>query len=258
MKRPGIAAQVYSVREAAERDFAGTMAALRECGYEGVELAGLYGLCPEEVRDCLKGQGLEAVSAHVPYDAFVRDMEGTIGAYRTIGCGYIGIPYLPKERHCGGGLYQETCDFLRGISRRCAAQGMVLLYHNHTFEFERTDQGIFLFDELFGALSPEELQVELDVCWAKVGGVEPVAYLEKYRNRCPVVHMKDFRRAEDAVELAALGEGGQDIPAIARAAAECGAAWLVVEQDDHPHGIPMENMRISCQCLREVWQEKGK
>ena len=38
-----IAVQVYSVREEAERDFAGTMKKLGEMGYDGVELAGLYG-----------------------------------------------------------------------------------------------------------------------------------------------------------------------------------------------------------------------
>lgn len=88
---------MYSVREQAEKDFAGTMAALKGCGYDGVELAGLYGHSPEEIRDCLKEQGLEAVSAHVGLDLFRQDMEGTVKAYRTIGCSYVGIPYLPKE-----------------------------------------------------------------------------------------------------------------------------------------------------------------
>lgn len=117
MARPGIAAQVYSVREAAEKDFAKTMAALKECGYEGVELAGLYGLKPEEVRDCLKEQGLTAVSAHVGLDLFLEDMEGTVSAYHTIGCSYIGIPWLPKERHYGGEKFEENCGFLKKLSR---------------------------------------------------------------------------------------------------------------------------------------------
>ena len=89
MGKMGIAAQVYSVRDEAEKDFAGAMKALRECGYEGVELAGLYGLSPETVRDCLKQLGLEAVSAHVGLEPFMEDMEGTVKAYQTIGCSYI-------------------------------------------------------------------------------------------------------------------------------------------------------------------------
>ncbi len=245
-----IAAQVYSVREQAEKDFPGTMKALKECGYQGVELAGLYGHAPEEIRDCLKKEGLVPVSAHVALDLFLQDMEKTIQDYRTIGCEYIGIPYMPGERLFGGEKYQETCAFLKKLSARCREQGMTLLYHNHTAEFQKTANGTYVLDELFSGMEPGELQPQLDTCWVKVAGVDPVAYLEKYKNRCPVVHMKDFRREGEKVELVALGQGEQDVAAIAAKALECGAKWLVVEQDDHPYGTPMDNMRESIRCLQ--------
>ena len=37
-------------------------------------------------------------------------------------------------------------------------------------------------------------------------------------------------------------------------AAEGGAEWLVVEQDDHFYGSPMENMRKSIACLKALEQ----
>ena len=116
----------------------------------------------------------------------------------------------------------------------------------------RSDKGTYLLDELFSSLEAEDLQTEQDTCWVKVGGEDPAAYLEKYRNRCPVVHMKDFRRNGGKVEQVALGEGEQDVEAIVRMAGECGSTWLVVEQDDHPFGEPMENMRKSVQCLKRI------
>lgn len=252
MALSGIAAQVYSVRELAQADFAGTMRALRECGYQGVELAGLYGLKPEEIRDCLRNHELTAVSAHVPLEEFLRDMEGTADAYRTIGCGYIGIPWMGTERHYGGEAFQETCGLLRKISACCRERGMVLLYHNHTFEFEKTQRGTCLLEELYDALDAETIQTELDVCWVEAAGVSAPEYLRKYANRCPVVHMKDFRRENDGVSLVALGQGQVDVAVAARTAVECGAKWLVVEQDDHPYGTPMENMGESIRRLREI------
>ena len=51
MKLP-VAAQVYSVREQAEADFGGTMQQLADMGYDGVELAGLYGKSAGEIRAC--------------------------------------------------------------------------------------------------------------------------------------------------------------------------------------------------------------
>lgn len=252
MARLGIAAQVYSVREAAEKDFAGTAKALKECGYEGVELAGLYGHSPEEIRDCLKEQGLVAVSAHVGIELFLEDMEGTVKAYQTIGCSYIGIPGLSVDRLYGGEKYEETCLFLKKLAACCREHGIVLMYHNHDFEFRRTDKGTYLLDELYASLDAKDLQTEQDTCWVKVGGEDPVAYLEKYKDRCPVVHMKDFNMIDGKADQVALGEGEQDVESIVRMAEECGSKWLVVEQDDHPHGEPMDNMRKSAQCLNRI------
>ena len=46
MKRDKIALQVYSVRREMEQDFYGTLRAVKEIGYSGVEFAGLYGKDP--------------------------------------------------------------------------------------------------------------------------------------------------------------------------------------------------------------------
>lgn len=54
MKQIPIAVQVYSVRQEAEADFAGTMKRLAQMGYDGVELAGLYGKTVEEIGTVLK------------------------------------------------------------------------------------------------------------------------------------------------------------------------------------------------------------
>ena len=50
MKTLPVAVQVYSVRDDAASDFAGAMKKLKEIGYDGVELAGLYGLSPAQMR----------------------------------------------------------------------------------------------------------------------------------------------------------------------------------------------------------------
>ena len=36
------------------------------------------------------------------------------------------------------------------------------------------------------------LSLEPDLGWIQIGGGEPLYYLNKYANRCPVVHFKDF------------------------------------------------------------------
>lgn len=52
-----VALQLYSVRDELEADFEGTIAKVKEFGYDGVEFAGLYGRSAEQVRKILAGRG---------------------------------------------------------------------------------------------------------------------------------------------------------------------------------------------------------
>lgn len=250
-----IAVQVYSVREEAEHDFAGTMKKLGEMGYDGVELAGLYGKSAEEIRDSIKAAGLTAISAHVSYDELAGDLEKTLQDYETIGCRYIVIPWLGEDRRFGTALYEETLKMLPVISEGCKKHGMTLLYHNHDFEFAKTPDGTYVLDQLYAEVPADVLGAEPDTCWIKVGGPDPSEWLKKYSGRCPLVHVKDFRRREDGVDLLALGEGEQDFPTLVKTAKECGAQWLVIEQDDHPYGTPMGDMKKSLNYLKELGKE---
>lgn len=244
MKLP-IAAQVYSVRELAAADFGKTMRQLADMGYDGVELAGLYGKSPQEIRTCLDDAGLQAISAHVPMSDFEQDLDKTVQDYKEIGCQYVAIPFLDKERWYGGSRYQDTLDMIVRIAGKCREAGMELLYHNHNFEFAKTPEGGYQLDALYDTIPAEQLKTELDLCWVKVGGADPVTYLHKYSGRCPVVHVKDFIRKDGEVVLVAAGDGEVGTDQVVPAAAECGAKWLVIEQDTHTYGSPMENMEKS-------------
>jgi len=254
MDRLPIAAQVYSVREEAAADFDGTMERLAGMGYEGVELAGLYGMAPEEVRACLDRHGLKAVSAHVPCEEFEQDLEGTLEAYKTLGCLFLAVPYLGRDRWYGGSRYQETLDLISRVAESSGKAGIQLLYHNHDFEFGKAAEGGYQLDAFYQEERLKHVAAELDLCWVKVGGADPVEYLQKYSGRCPLVHVKDFVRegAERKVVLVAVGDGELGVESVAVQAAASGAEWLVVEQDDHAYGTPMENMKKSIDCIKRV------
>ncbi|MBQ5790245.1 MAG: hypothetical protein IIW01_08135, partial [Thermoguttaceae bacterium] len=65
VKKVPLALQVYSLREYAAKDLAGTMKKIAEMGYEGVEFAGYYGKSAKEVRKALDDAGLKAISTHL-------------------------------------------------------------------------------------------------------------------------------------------------------------------------------------------------
>lgn len=255
MKKRLIALQVYSVRDAAEQDFAGTMRKVKEMGYDGVELAGTYGMTAVEAKKILDEIGLELISAHVPVDQLEDDR--ILDDFAATGMKYIAIPWLtgPKTKEELDGAVGR----IRSIGERCRARGMQLLYHNHDFEFEKID-GRYILDAYYAEIPADLLKTELDVCWVNVGGEKPPVYIRKYADRAPIVHLKDFagqksenmygliggeEKKEDPsgkFEFRPVGYGLQDVPSIIAAADDAGSEWFVVEQDSPS----MERSSMEC------------
>ena len=258
MKKWPIALQVYSVRDAATEDFEGTMRAVKEMGYDGVELAGLYGL--ESAVACKKvldKVGLELVSAHVGFDALEDDAQ--LDDYAATGVKFIAIPWMvaPKNEE----ELNAAIARIRNCGERCKARGIQMLYHNHDFEFEKINDK-YILDTYYAEIPADLLQTELDTCWVNVGGENPSDYIRKYNGRIEIIHLKDFvgsksenmygligadgkEKAEDTskkFELRPVGSGVQNFPAILDACKEVGAKWVVVEQDEPSMG----KTRLEC------------
>lgn len=268
-----VALQLYSLRDNMAQDFYGTMKAVKEMGYEGVEFAGLYGNEPAQIKAWCDELGLNPISAHVPLTEMLADIDKIIADYKAIGCEYIVVPHVSAERHPDGELFAQMIEEIRSIGEKVKAAGMTLLYHNHDFEFKLTPEGKIGLDALYEAVPADLLQTELDLCWVKYAGQCPVAYVEKYAGRAPVVHFKDYYAAgeqtEDpyaligvnegeksentAFEFRPLGCGVQDIHALLHAAKKAGSKWIVVEQDNPSLGkSAMECVAMSIEYLNTM------
>lgn len=271
MKTLPVGVQVYSVRDYAEKDFKGTMQKIKEMGYDGVELAGLYGLEPEYIRSVLDELELPAISAHVPFQELAADIEGTVAKYVTIGVKYIAIPYLMEEDRPGTDKFPGNLEIMKKIGECCNKNGITMVYHNHDFEFQKMPNGQFALDYIYTEIGPDLLKTELDTCWVKVAGQSPVDYIKKYANRCPVVHLKDFikegaasnmyeligietekKKDEGKFEFRPVGSGMQDFPPILEAAVDSGAQWVIVEQDQSYDTPSIEAIKQSREYLKKL------
>lgn len=269
-----IALQLYSVRSEMEKDFKGTLLKVKELGYDGVEFAGLFGHDAATVKNWCAEIGLTPISAHVPLQEMLDDLPGVLETYQEIGVEYIVVPYVPEDRRPGTDGWLPTIEAIKEIGKAAAEKGLILLYHNHDFEFTTVD-GEYGLDMLYRMVPKEYLQTQLDTCWVNVGGERPDDYLRKYTDRIPVVHLKDFYResadsdeplyeligiksdakkpAKKNFEFRPLGEGLQDLPLILTYSVFCGAKWVVVEQDEPSMGkTPMECAEMSIRYLKTV------
>ncbi len=109
----------------------------------------------------------------------------------------------------GSGIF----PFFEQVARKAQKHGLQFAYHNHAFEFEEKVGEQFVFDALYDALPPVLAQVEMDLGWVQYIGQDPLAYTAKYSGRLPLLHLKDFRYAEDGgIDTLELGRGIIHLP----------------------------------------------
>ena len=245
MQKIKVGIQLYTVRDACKADFKGTVKALAEMGYDGVEAAGNYGnMEPEEFAAFLKDLRLELCGQHTGLE-LIQNPAGKPYAYaKALNC-----PYLTTSL-CG----HVEKDWLRIIGecekagKVAASQKCLFTYHNHAQEFARID-GQYALDLLYAKTDAAAVQGELDTFWIKKGGVDPVAYIRKYPRRVPQIHLKDMDPADQT--FTEVGNGLMDLPGIFAAAKDVGTSWVIVEQDTCKRP-PLESAKISIDNLKKA------
>ncbi len=266
-----IAIQLFSIRDEMAADLPGTLKKIKEMGYSGVELAGtFYGLSPEEFKAELDRAGLVAISAHMPLQDMRVNIDQVISDCKAIGCEYIVVPYLPPADRKTEEDFLNVVKDIHTACTKVAEAGMTMLYHNHDFEFEKIgDQ--YRLDYLYDNVPSNLLQTELDLCWVRVGGENPATYLQKYADKAPLIHLKDFvggksesmyeligikseaKKSTGTFEFRPIGYGCQDWYTILCTAQNTNAKWLIVEQDNATIGLtPMESAAMSRAYLKTL------
>ena len=240
---PRVCAQLYSVRDPMAADPRATLLALRDAGYDSVELT-MEDIEPQDYAALLKEVGLDAVSAHGWFD----DLEGelpelellaAVGAPQVV-CGSCPSEFLtvpaPAEDWVAAGRRMEPW------AQEYARRGIRFAYHDHEWELEAEFGERRGLDLLLEGMPSAD--VELDVAWIAAGGADPVQYIHRYADRLSVLHIKDVRRRADAPasgggrwdiwETVELGAGQVDLDAALEAARAVGVPILAIEQDHSP------------------------
>lgn len=232
MTKLGIGIQLYTLRDDMAADLEGTLRKVAELGYEGVEFAGYYGYEAAKLRSLLDELDLKAIGSHVGTKNIQEDLQKEIDYIKTLGGQYLICPYVAEEDRDSEDKWKLLFDLFEKAGSEAKRQGLQFLYHNHAFEFEAEVDGQFVFDALYAATSPENVQVELDVCWVQFAGQDPLSYISRYAGRLPLIHFKDFSRDEQGmIKTLELGQGEVPLNDVIAAATKAGAQWLVVEQD---------------------------
>jgi hypothetical protein len=117
-----------------EKDFEGTLKAVKDMGYDYVEFAGFFGKSADEVKEILDRLGLTAISVHEGTQNFNEKGHEAIDYLKAIGVKYCAIPWYNKDDM--ENKWDEMIADFKSYSKALKDAGIKLLYHNHDFEFE--------------------------------------------------------------------------------------------------------------------------
>jgi len=244
-----VSLQTYTVRDVLADDFVGVVKQIAAMGYAGIEIGGnLGGMSPTEFRSFVGDLGLALTGNHIGIDALESNLSQVIDENLAIGNRWVVCPWMPEDRRRDADGWRNVAGVLSEIGAKVKAAGLQLCYHNHSFEFQRFD-GQTGFDIFYAAADPDLVQAEIDTYWARHGGDDPAAVIERFGGRAPLVHLKDMTPG-DSPTFTEVGNGILDFAAIFAASEKAGVEWYIVEQDTCA-GPSLESARISLENLRK-------
>jgi sugar phosphate isomerase/epimerase len=247
---PLAAVQLFTLRDALQRDPHAALARLRDLGIVEAELYGLngpengsvFGLPAVDLKRAFDANGIRVQHTHI--GGALTNTRAIAAIAHSLGIDTV-IVALPSEF---SGRKPETraqlaalADKLNRVGREYRSEGLTFAYHNHDVEFIPVEN-VTPYDYLMSNTDPELMKIELDIGWIAYAGLDPVAYLRRHAGRVVSCHLKDY----DATivtdvpqrKLVAPGSGSLDFAAVLRAMRETGVAHGFIEVDvsDDPFG----------------------
>lgn len=278
MEKLHVGIQLYSLREEMAKDMDATLKAVSEMGYDCVEFAGFFDKPAAEVKAICEKYHLTPISVHQGLDPYLEEesAKAMVAYLKELGIKYSVVPWMNKEVFKDKEQYAKFLQNMIATSKLLKENGIILGYHNHDFEFETVD-GEYILDRMYQDLDETIVQPELDVCWVKYGGEDPVEYVRKYGKRSNLVHFKDFyakemaggpayalidangkelprkSQEETAFQFRPLGKGVQDFAPIVEEVKKSNIEYVIYEKDAWYDASALEEAKQSRQYLKETF-----
>lgn len=239
LAQPKMAVQLYSFRDEFAKDVPGTMAKVKQMGFKYVELAGTYGLSVPDFQKMLAQNGLTAIGTGVDFKVWEQNPAQGLADAKTFGVKYAGCFWIP---HNGTDFtiddMKKAVAVFNKAGKLLKENGVQFFYHPHGFEFRPYEDGT-LFDYLLKNTNPDYVKFEMDTFWITHPGQDPVAILEKYAGRFPLIHAKDRAKGTvgnqngqaDVETNVVLGTGDVGMAEVMRAAHKTGVDYVIIEDE---------------------------
>jgi sugar phosphate isomerase/epimerase len=235
---PGIVS--YTYRNNFAKDVPATLDIIKSNGIIDIEFSNLFKQKSEDLRRMLDERGLKCSSYGVSYTDLVDKTDEVARDAKNLGANYVRIAGIPhtKGTFTLNNAKQAISDFNRVGKILKDKYGLMVIYHNHGFEFEPYENGT-LYDYMVKETNPQYVGFELDILWAFFPGQDPAKLLKTYGSRYKALHLKDLKKGvignnsggTDTNNDVVLGTGQINIPEVIRAAKAAGVKHYYIEDE---------------------------
>lgn len=233
--------QLYSLRTIIENNMDHVFKSLKSFGFDGVELAGFYGLSASKLKNILDSYQLEVVSTHESMTRLTEHIGQVIEDYKILGTKNIVIPYTEMKDKAS---YEKMLPQIRKAVDSLTKAGYKVFYHNHANEFQAFDD-LYVIEHLLKDIP--EIRLEFDIYWATFAKVDAISFLEKYKDRIDLIHAKDMIITDNGPHFESVGKGVinySEVYSIMK------SGWIV--ENDKPLNDPLANVEDSIKFIKEL------
>ncbi len=240
--------ELYSVREELKKDPEGTVRAVAQMGYQGVEFYAPYFEWSEsqtkQTRKLLDDLGIRCFSTHNDSSYLgaekisrARDMNLILGSK------YIVMASSDPKPGLDG--WKAVADALNAAADQLESSGLKAGYHNHRREFIPVENQRPI--EILAKNTKPSIMLQLDVGTCLEAGSDPVAWIRSNPGRIRSLHLKDCSPEPAKGYKVLFGEGAAEWKNIFEAAESAGGVeYYLIEQE----GSRYSELETARRCLQ--------
>jgi sugar phosphate isomerase/epimerase len=248
-----IGLEMFTLRAEEERDRMGTLRAVKEMGYDGVEFYGIYFdwtlAYAREVRAQLDTLGLRCFSTHTRRGNFAAaDFPKVIELNQILGSRYVVMAHSETVEGGEDG-WKKLAETLTRAHETLKPLGLSAGFHNYPSDFRPV--GATRPIDILAANTPKDFLFQLDTVGPLIVGADPAAFVQANPGRVRAYHLKDWKPGEGGGRVL-LGEGVGQWKALFDAAEHVGGVEYYLVEQEGSRFTPLDTARRSLELLRTL------
>jgi sugar phosphate isomerase/epimerase len=245
--------ELYSVRNELKKDPEGTVRAVAQMGYQGVEFYAPYFEWSEsqtkQMRKLLDELGIRCFSTHNDSSYLSAEKIGRARDMNLIlGSRYVVMASSDPKPGLDG--WKAIADALNSAADQLEPSGLRAGYHNHQREFTPVENQRPM--EILAKNTKPSVMLQLDVGTCVQAGSDPVAWIRANPERIRSLHLKDWSPDPEKGYKILFGEGAAEWKKIFEASESVGGVEYYLIEQEGSRFSELDTARKCLQSFREV------